>query len=197
MVSWTALITGLSQNEREEEAVGLFMLMLRDGFVPNEFTLGGVLKATAALGEREGRQVHGICVKGGYDEDVYVGSAIVDVYARCGGMEEAKMVFERLKIKTEVCWNALIAGYARRSEAEEAVQLFMRMQRGGFQSSHFTYSNVFSACASIGALEQGKWFHGHLMKYGLGLVALSGTQFLICIVKQEALRMQEKFLIDW
>lgn len=178
MVSWTALITGLSQNDREEEAVGLFMLMLRDGFVPNEFTLGSVLKAAAAVGEREGRQVHGVCVKGGYDEDVYVGSAIVDMYARCGGVEEAKMVFEGLKIKNEVSWNALIAGHARRSEAEEAVQLFMEMQRGGFEPSHFTYSSVFSACASIGALEQGKWVHGRLVKSGLGLVSFVGNTVL-------------------
>lgn len=178
MVSWTALISGFSQNDRAQEALGLFVEMLRDGFVPNQFTLGSVLKATAAVGEMEGRQIHAVCLKNGHGDDVYVGSALVDMYARCGGMEEAKVVFDGLKSKNEVCWNALIAGHARKSEAETAVRLFSEMKKSGFEVTHFTYSSVFAACASIGALEQGKWVHGHLVKSGLKLIAFVGNTLL-------------------
>ncbi|KAL3520657.1 hypothetical protein ACH5RR_018806 [Cinchona calisaya] len=178
MVSWTAVITGFSQNDRAQEALGLFLEMSRNGFVPNEFTLGSVLKAAAAVGEIEGRQIHGICLKNGHCDDVYVGSALVDMYSRCGRMEEAKVVFDGLDSKNEVCWNALIAGHARKSEAENAVRLFSEMKKADFEATHFTYSSVFAACASVGALEQGKWIHGHLVKSGLKLIAFVGNTLL-------------------
>lgn len=178
MVSWTAVITGFSQNDRAEEAFSLFFEMLRNGFVPNQFTLGSVLKAGGALGESEGRQVHGLCVKTGYCDNVFVGSALIDMYARCGRMEEAKVLFDSLDIKSEVPWNALISGHARQGDAENAVKLFSEMQRGGFEPTHFTYSSVFAACANTGALEQGKWVHGHLIKSGLKLIAFVGNTVL-------------------
>ncbi|CDP04327.1 unnamed protein product [Coffea canephora] len=178
MVSWTAVITGFSQNDRAQEALGLFVEMLRDGFVPNQFTLGSVLKAATAVGEMEGRQIHAVCLKSGHGDDVYVGSALVDMYAKCGQMEEAKVVFDGLMSKNEVCWNALIAGHARKSEAAIAVRLFSEMKKAGFEATHFTYSSVFAACASIGALEQGKWVHGHLVKSGLKLIAFVGNTLL-------------------
>lgn len=178
MVSWTAVITGFSQNDKAERALRLFLEMLRNGFFPNQFTLGSVLKAAGAVGEREGRQIHGVCFMTGYCGDVYVGSALVDMYARSGQMEEAKMLFDCLESKNEVPWNALISGHARKGEAEDAVRLFSEMQREGFQPTHFTYSSVFAACACTGALEQGKWVHGHLIKSGLKLIAFVGNTVL-------------------
>lgn len=179
VVTWTALITGFSQHERYGEALRLFPEMLNVGLEPNHFTFSSLIKAAGGMGSgREGRQIHGLCLKCGYDGNVYVGSALVDMYVRCGLMEDGEGVFRGLSSKNDVSWNALIAGHARRGEGESAVRVFKEMQREDFKATHFTYSSVFSACANIGALEQGKWVHAHMIKSGIKLVAFVGHTLL-------------------
>lgn len=179
IVTWTALITGYSQHERYGEALELFPELLVVGLEPNHFTFSSLLKAAGGMGSgREGRQIHGFCLKFGYVDNVYVGSALVDMYVRCGLMEEGEGVFRGLLSKNDVSWNALIAGHARRGEGENALRVFKEMLKEDFKATHFTYSSVFSACASIGALEQGKWVHAHMIKSGLKLVAFVGHTLL-------------------
>ncbi|KAK9267285.1 hypothetical protein L1049_009708 [Liquidambar formosana] len=193
MVTWTALITGYSQNDRAEDALVLFPQMLRLGLEPNQFTFSSLLKASG-LGpsDKHGRQIHSFCLKDGYDSDVYVGSALVDMYARCGHMDEAQSVFDGLVSKNEVSWNALIAGHARKSEAEHALLLFWKMQREEYKPTHFTYSSVFSACASTGALEQGKWVHAHMIKSGGKLIAFVGNTLLDMYAKSGSIEDAKK-----
>ncbi|URE12405.1 PPR repeat [Musa troglodytarum] len=150
MVTWTALITGYAQNDRPSEAVEMLPRMLRLRLVPNAFTFASLFKACGAA-SRNGHceEVHALSVKYGCSSDVYVGSAILDMYARHGRMEEACLVFDQLDSKNEVSWNALIAGYARREDGETAMKMFWEMQRSGFEATHFTYSSIFSACKFI------------------------------------------------
>ncbi|MFS7894593.1 putative tetratricopeptide-like helical domain superfamily, DYW domain-containing protein [Helianthus anomalus] len=179
MVTWTAMITGYSQNEKPEEALVLFPEMLRAEMKPNHFTFSSLLKAAGArTDEREGGQIHGFCLKYGYDSNVYVGSALVELYCRYERMNEAHFVFDGLVDKNEVSWNSLIAAHARKSEGDKALRVFQRMQRHDFKPTHFTYSSIFSACASTGSLEQGKWIHAHMLKSGLKLIAFIGNTLL-------------------
>ncbi|XP_068638235.1 pentatricopeptide repeat-containing protein At3g24000, mitochondrial-like [Aristolochia californica] len=179
MVTWTALITAYAQNDKPEEAITLFPRMVLMGLKPNQFTFASLLKACgAAPGNRQGRQVHAFCIKYGFDLDVYVGSSLLDMYARHDDISEAHLVFDGLHSKNEVSWNALIACYARKGEGEDALKLFWEMQRANFKPTHFTYSSVFSACACIGALEQGKWIHAHMIKSGEKLIAFVGNTLL-------------------
>ncbi|XP_021977025.1 pentatricopeptide repeat-containing protein At3g24000, mitochondrial [Helianthus annuus] len=179
MVTWTAMITGYSQNEKPEEALVLFPEMLRAEMKPNHFTFSSLLKAAGArTDEREGEQIHGFCLKYGYDLNVYVGSALVELYCRYERMNEAHFVFDGLVDKNEVSWNSLIAAHARKSEGDKALRVFQRMQRHDFKPTHFTYSSIFSACASTGSLEQGKWIHAHMVKSGLKLIAFIGNTLL-------------------
>ncbi|KAK1415633.1 hypothetical protein QVD17_31417 [Tagetes erecta] len=179
MVTWTAMITGYSQNDKAEEALALFPEMLRVGMKPNQFTFSSVLKAAGArTNEREGEQVHGYCLKYGYELNVYVGSALVEMYCRYERMKEAHFVFDQLVEKNEVSWNSLIAAHARKSEGDKALTLFQKMQRHDYKPTHFTYSSIFSACASTGSLEQGKWMHAHMVKSGLKLIAFIGNTLL-------------------
>ncbi|KAI3731047.1 hypothetical protein L1987_62230 [Smallanthus sonchifolius] len=179
MVTWTAMITGYSQNDKPEEALALFPQMLRVELKPNHFTFSSLLKAAGArTDEREGEQIHGYCLKYGYDSNVYVGSALVELYCRYERMKEAHFVFDGLVDKNEVSWNSLIAAHARKSEGDKALKLFQKMQRHGYEPTHFTYSSIFSACASTGSLEQGKWIHAHMLKSGLKLIAFIGNTLL-------------------
>lgn len=110
MVSWTILMTGYSQYGQSESAIALFPEMIAVGFEPNEFTFSSILKASGnCSSDKNGRQIHAYCLKWGYLSNVYVGSSLVDMYARYGHIREAQMVFDSLACKNEVSWNAVIA----------------------------------------------------------------------------------------
>ncbi|XP_062161336.1 pentatricopeptide repeat-containing protein At3g24000, mitochondrial [Alnus glutinosa] len=193
MVTWTALIAGYSQNDRSEDALLLFPQMLRVGLQPNQFTLSSLLKASGAgPNNRHGQHVHAFSFKYGYVSNVYVGSALVDMYARFDHMDDARLIFDGLASKNEVSWNALIAGYARKGQGEHALSLFREMQREDFNPTQFTYSSVFSACASSGSLEQGKWVHAHMTKSGGKLVAFAGNTLLDMYAKSGSIEDAKK-----
>ncbi|CAM8888392.1 unnamed protein product [Rhodiola kirilowii] len=179
MVTWTIMITAYSQNNLSEEALVMFREMRRLGLEPNQFTFASLVKAAAmGLVDRDGKQIHALCFKMGYYGDVYVGSALVDMYARCGRVDEAVLVFEDLSIKNEVSWNSLIAGYVRKNQAELGLKIFRDMQREDYKATDFTYSSILTACASTGSLEQGKWIHTHMIKSGKQLIAFVGNTLL-------------------
>ncbi|KAJ0965271.1 hypothetical protein J5N97_026409 [Dioscorea zingiberensis] len=206
VVTWTALMTGYAQNEQPMEALQLFPRMLGLGVQPNQFTFASLFKAAgAATGDEIGKQVHAVCVKYGCGLDVYVGSSLLDMYARREKMAEACLVFERLKSKNEVSWNALIAGYARKEDGENAMRKFREMQRSGFKATRFTYSSVFSACAGIGALEQGRWVHAHMVKAGQKLISFIGNTLLDMYAKSGSIqdarkvfdRLDKRDIVSW
>ncbi|XP_038712129.1 pentatricopeptide repeat-containing protein At3g24000, mitochondrial [Tripterygium wilfordii] len=206
LVTWTALITGYSQNDRAEDALVLFRRMLRFGLQPNEFTLASVLKASGTgASDMEGRQLHGFCLKSGYVNDVYVGSSVLDMYARCGRIEEAGRIFGGLPCKNEVSWNALISGHARKGEAEIALGLFRKMLRDDFEPTRFTYSGIFNAFSITGSLEQGKWVHAHMIKSGGKLIAFTGNTLLDMYAKSGSIddakkvfeRLVNRDVVSW
>ncbi|KAF6144439.1 hypothetical protein GIB67_024666 [Kingdonia uniflora] len=206
MVTWTTMITGYSQNDRPQDALDLFLRMLQLPFKPNHFTFSSVFKASATVGNYSfGKQVHGFCFKCGYVSSVFVGSSLLDMYARCGQMKEARCVFDGMVSKNEVSWNVLIAYHARKGEGQEAIHMFWRMQREDFKPTHYTYASVYSACASIGALEQGKWVHAHMIKSGKQLISFIGNTLLDMYAKAGSIqdarkifdRLVNKDLVSW
>ncbi|KAH6796873.1 Tetratricopeptide repeat superfamily protein [Perilla frutescens var. hirtella] len=206
MVSYTMLITGYSQSSEFEEALRLYVEMVKMGLRPNEFTFGSALKSAGGMqSDAMGRGIHGACVKCGCEDNVYVGSALVDMYARCNKMAEAEILFEGLKIKNEVSWNALIAAYARGGEGHNSMKLFSEMKGGGFRPTHFTYSSVFAACASNGALEQGKWVHADMIKLGVQLIAFVGNTLVDMYGKAGSIedskkvfdQLEKKDVVSW
>ncbi|XP_042481374.1 pentatricopeptide repeat-containing protein At3g24000, mitochondrial [Macadamia integrifolia] len=206
MVTWTALITGYAQNDRAQEALKLFPQMLGLGLKPNQFTFSSLLKACgAAPNDYSGKQIHSFCIKYGYELNVYVASSLLDMYARCGMMGNALVVFDGMVSKNEVSWNALIACHARKGQGEDAINLFWKMQREDFRPTHFTYSSLFSACSSIGALEPGKWVHAHMIKSGGKLIAFVGNTLLDMYAKAGSIedarkvfgRLESRDVVSW
>ncbi|KAE8669654.1 Pentatricopeptide repeat-containing protein [Hibiscus syriacus] len=210
MVTWTTLITAYSQHDRPFDAILLFPQMLSLGLFPNEFTLSSLLKASAALSEVtriyfHGTQLHGFSFKCGFHSNVYVGSSLLDMYARCGCMDESHFLFDVLTTKNEVSWNALIAGHARKGQVDHALCLFLKMLRHDFQPTHFTFSSIFGACAYTGSLEQGKWVHAHMIKSGGEIIAFMGNTLLHMYAKSGSIqdakmifdRLTKRDLVSW
>ena len=105
----------------------------------------------------QGIRVHADVVKLGFlDQDIYVGSSLVNMYAKCGSLEEAQEVFDRLPIQNVVAWTSLIEGYSHHGYDEEALKCFERMQTEGLSPDEITFVCVLSACSHSGLLNEAK-----------------------------------------
>ncbi|XP_031273008.1 pentatricopeptide repeat-containing protein At4g18520, chloroplastic-like [Pistacia vera] len=165
VVSWTTIITACSQQGQGDEAFLMFSRMLIDGFLPNEFTACSVLKACAeekAL--KFGRQLHGAIVKKTCKNDVYIGTSLVDMYAKCGEILDSRKVFDEMMNRNTVTWTSIIAGYARKGLGEEAINLFRVMKRRKIIANKLTIVSILRACGLIGAVQTGREVHAQIIK---------------------------------
>ncbi|GAV59306.1 PPR domain-containing protein/PPR_2 domain-containing protein [Cephalotus follicularis] len=168
VVSWTTMIAACSQQGCGEEAILMFLQMLTNGFSPNEYTVCSVLKACReekAL--RFGRQLHGAIIKKIYKHDIFLGSSLVDMYAKCGEILDSRKVFNGMRYKNMVTWTSIIAGYAREGLGGEAIRLFRAMKRQKLCVSTLTIVSILRACGSIGALLLGREIHAQIVKYSI------------------------------
>ncbi|KAJ4909704.1 putative pentatricopeptide repeat-containing protein [Raphanus sativus] len=167
-VSWTAMIKGLAQNGLEKEAIEFFGEMKVEGLRMDQFTFGSVLPACGGLGAiKEGRKIHACIIRTNFQDNVYVGSALIDMYCKCRCIDYAKTVFDGMKQKNVVSWTAMVVGYGQAGRAEEAVKMLLEMERSGVQPDHYTLGQAISACANIASLEEGSQFHGKTIVSGL------------------------------
>uniref|UniRef100_A0A7N0SZB7 DYW domain-containing protein n=1 Tax=Kalanchoe fedtschenkoi TaxID=63787 RepID=A0A7N0SZB7_KALFE len=168
VVSWTAMISAYSQRERGSEALSLFVQMLRSGVVANEFTFATVLTMCAgASGFHLGRQVHSLIIKRKCEAHIFVGSSLLDMYAKAGRIQEARSIFETLPERDVVSCTAMIASYAQLGLDEEAIDMFRRLYSEGMCSNYVTYASVLTALSGLAALSYGRQVHGHVIRLEL------------------------------
>ncbi|KAI5059784.1 hypothetical protein GOP47_0026103 [Adiantum capillus-veneris] len=169
VVSWSALISGYSQNGQGQKSLECFEQMLHEGIPPNAVTYVGVLKACAVIGAVDkGRQIHeAIARQGLLEKNAVLGNALVDMYAKCGALSQAHSVLVTLPFRDVVSWTSLIAGYAEREQGQQALERFQQMQREGILPDAVTYLSVLKACAAIGAIDKGKQIHDEIFRQGL------------------------------
>ncbi|OVA04074.1 Pentatricopeptide repeat [Macleaya cordata] len=167
-ISWTAMVTGLTENGLGREAVDLFRKMRLEGLPIDQFTFGSVLTACGGLlALEQGKQIHAYIIRTGYKDNIFVGSALVDMYSKSGSIKYAEKVFKRMAHRNIVSWTALIVGYGQNGLSEEAVRIFCEMQRNGVEPDDFTLGSVISSCANLATLEEGAQFHGQALVLGL------------------------------
>ncbi|KAH9295945.1 hypothetical protein KI387_039533, partial [Taxus chinensis] len=163
VISWNAIIAGHAQNGHSEEAAGLFCQMKREGIYPTHYTFANVLSACASLATLElGEQVHSHIVKAGFqfktgfDADVFVGNSLVDMYAKCGNIVNARLAFNKLLERDGVSWNAMIVGYAQNGYGKEALEVFEQMLKESMIPDRITLIGVLSACSHAGLVDEGR-----------------------------------------
>ncbi|MED6145474.1 Pentatricopeptide repeat-containing protein [Stylosanthes scabra] len=131
VVSWCSMLVALVQNHEEERACMVFMQAREEGVEPTDFMISSVISACAKLGGLElGRTVHALAVKACVEENIFVGSALVDMYGKCGSIDNAEQVFGEMPQRNLVTWNALIGGYAHQGDADMALHMFEEMTLG-------------------------------------------------------------------
>ncbi|KAI5057792.1 hypothetical protein GOP47_0027807 [Adiantum capillus-veneris] len=157
VVSWNAMIGGYAQHGHGRDALLLFCQMQRDFVKPDKITFLGVSKACGIVGGScQGRMVHHQILKDGFDSDISVGSALVDMYAKCGSVQEAHTLFDKLSEKNIVTWGALITGYAQLGYHELVDRCLQNMIQEGLTPSPIIYVNVFASCSHAGRVEDSK-----------------------------------------
>ncbi|KAJ6790494.1 pentatricopeptide repeat-containing protein [Iris pallida] len=166
-VTWSSMVSGLAQNHLYEDALMFFRSSQRMGVGLTQFTLSAVLSACASLAATtQGTQLHALLVRTGLDSDIYVATSLIDVYSRCGRMEEAYRVFSCTDGKNIALWNAVIAGFSRHARLLEATMLFEKMQQFGELPNEVTYVSLLSACGHAGSVEKGRGYFDLMLRDG-------------------------------
>ncbi|GLT46971.1 hypothetical protein SLA2020_206960 [Shorea laevis] len=149
VVAWNALICGYSRNGYDFDALCLFVEMLREGFSPQSSTLVGLVPSCGqhAL-VLQGRSVHGFGIKTGLDRDSQVGNVFMSMYAKCGDLEAAEILFEEMVEKSVVSWNTMIGAYGQNGLFDEAMFLFKQMQEKNVEANSITIVSILSANAN-------------------------------------------------
>uniref|UniRef100_A0A0E0BP83 DYW domain-containing protein n=1 Tax=Oryza glumipatula TaxID=40148 RepID=A0A0E0BP83_9ORYZ len=167
IISWNTMIAGYTHNREDVEALKLFSRMHREGTQMTEFTLSSTLCACAAkYAIIECKQLHTIAIKLALDSSSFVGTAFLDVYAKCNMIKDACWVFENMPEKTSVTWSSLFAGFVQNGLHEEVLCLFQSTQREGMQLTEFTVSSILSTCASLALIIEGTQVHAVIVKHG-------------------------------
>ncbi|XP_020587128.1 putative pentatricopeptide repeat-containing protein At2g01510 [Phalaenopsis equestris] len=155
-VSWTAIITGYIHNGLDEEALRFFSSMRKAGISPDRATFSSILSATATLALLVlGKQIHSSAIQLGISSNVFVGSALLDMYAKCGCLDDTHQALNEMPVQNIVTWNAMITAYGQNGSAEEAMKVFDEMLRQGIKPDSVTYLSILSACSHNGFVEQG------------------------------------------
>ncbi|KAK4270294.1 hypothetical protein QN277_023347 [Acacia crassicarpa] len=164
VVSWNVMISAYAQNGVFMKAIETFHKMQMEGVSPNRVTLVSVLPAISRLGALElGKWGHLYAEKNNIPIDDVLGSALVDMYAKCGTIEKAIQVFETLPKHNVITWNAIIGGLAMHGRANDALKYFSRMERSGVSPSDVTYIAILSACSHAGLVDKGRYFFNHMV----------------------------------
>ncbi|XP_058087254.1 pentatricopeptide repeat-containing protein At5g04780, mitochondrial-like [Magnolia sinica] len=169
IISWNTMIGAHTQNGDVQGALTLFKQMQNEGTPSSEFTLSSILCACAAkLAIGESKQLHAFALKTAFGSNVFVGTAVLDVYAKCNLIKDACKVFDGMQEKTAVTWSSMVAGFVQNDLYEEALALFHHAQKMGLEQTQFTLSAALSACANLAAQIEGTQVHAVLVRKGFG-----------------------------
>ncbi|XP_076921640.1 pentatricopeptide repeat-containing protein At1g74630 [Bidens hawaiensis] len=156
-VSWSTMVVGFAHNGCFNEAFDLFVKYREVGLRPHEVSLTGILSVCAQAGAFEfGKMLHGYIEKSGFGSIMTINNALLDTYAKCGHVEMARLVFNRMPgRKTIVSWTTMVAGLAMQGYGEEALEIFNQMEGSGIEPDGVTFISVLYACSHAGLVEHG------------------------------------------
>ncbi|XVF13835.1 hypothetical protein REPUB_Repub09cG0002600 [Reevesia pubescens] len=155
-VPWTALISGYVQKGLHEEGLNLFNEMHKAGVRADQATFASILKASANLASLSlGKQLHSFVIRSGFKSNVFSGSALLDMYAKCGSIKDAIQLFQDMPERNIVSWNALISAHAQNGDGEATLESFEKMVQSGFQPDSVSFLSVLSACGHCGLVQEG------------------------------------------
>nr|XP_027117185.1 pentatricopeptide repeat-containing protein At5g66520-like [Coffea arabica] len=200
VVTWTVVITGYRECSMFKDALIAFEQMQNAGVEPNQVTMVNALAACASFGALDmGVWIHEFIKRKGWTLDVILGTALINMYGKCGRIEEGLKVFKSMEEKNVFTWNALIKGFALAENGQEAVMWFSEMEReGANKPNEVTLIAVLCACVHSGLVKWGEEIFSSLLhqKYGFS----PGVKHYACMIDllardgrlEDALRIIDK-----
>ncbi|KAF7038299.1 hypothetical protein CFC21_048498 [Triticum aestivum] len=168
LVAWSSMIGGYSRAGMVNEALDLFRDMQAAGVSPDEVTMVSVISACAKAGALDlGRWVHAFIDRKGIMVDLELSTALIDMYAKCGLIERARLVFDAMVERDTKAWSAMIVGLAMHGLAEDALGLFSRMLQLKIRPNNVTFIGVLSACAHNGLVDDGRRYWSTMQEMGI------------------------------
>lgn len=168
VVSWTAIIAGFAQECLVDGCLVLYSRMRNSTLKPNDLTFTCLLSACTGGGFLgRGRSAHSQTIGMGFDSYVHVANALISMYCKCGNVEDAHHIFERMDSKDTVSWNSMIAGYAQHGLAVEALHLFDEMKKQKLKPDAITFLSVLSSCQHAGLIKQGQFYFNSMAEHGV------------------------------
>ncbi|KAL6010255.1 hypothetical protein ACLOJK_000686 [Asimina triloba] len=169
LISWSSMITAYARSRRSNEALKLFQDMQLAGIAPDGVTMVGVLAACGDVGALGmGSMLHDYIERSGIEVDVKLGTSLVDMYAKCGDIENSLRIFNNMNVRDVLTWSAMIMGLAYHGYGEATLILFSRMILEGIEPNDITFVGMLSACNHAGLVSKG-WTYFTSMKDQYGV----------------------------
>ena len=156
LVCWSAMISGYAESDRPQEALKLFNEMQVLGINPDQVTMLSVISACAHLGALDqAKWIHLYVDKNGFGGALPINNALIDMYAKCGCLERARQVFEKMPRKDVISWTSMISAFAMHGNGNDALSFFYQMQDEKIEPNGVTFVGVLYACSHAGLVEEG------------------------------------------
>ncbi|CAN6439052.1 unnamed protein product [Victoria cruziana] len=206
VVSINGLMVGYVKQGCWEEALEIFSGMRNMGFEMNTDSIVILLSACACGSEpRWGREVHAHVLRIGIQHDTAVGNAMVNMYAKCGAIDDAREVFRLMVKKDSVSWNAMISGLDQNECYRQSFETFLMMMRERLVPDNLTFVSTLSSCGSLASVQAGQQVHSHIIKRGLDSDVSVGNSLLTMYATSGSIngslevfsRMVERDQVSW
>jgi pentatricopeptide repeat protein len=178
VILWTTMISAYTDAKLNDKALEFLIMMLGQGVVPNTFTFSSVLRACDGLSNL--KKLHSRIIKAGLEYDVFVRSALIDIYSKLGELQAALDVFNEVVSGDSVVWNSIKRGLAQNSDGDEALNLYKSMKISGFPPDQSTLTSVLRACTRLALLELGRQVHVHVLKFDRDLILNNAFLDMYC-----------------
>ncbi|KAK6164074.1 hypothetical protein DH2020_000938 [Rehmannia glutinosa] len=177
--SWNAMLIGYSRGNDPLEVINLYKQMRLERVKPDSSTFTVAIKACTSLMDiNSGKEIWKSAVECGYGDDIFVGSSVLNLYAKCGKMDEAVGVFEKMSKRDVVSWSTMITGLVKSGKAREAVNLYRRMQKEGLEGDGVVMLALIQACANIEDLKMAYSLHAYMIRRGFHMDVVAQTSLI-------------------
>ncbi|XP_058079626.1 pentatricopeptide repeat-containing protein At4g21065-like [Magnolia sinica] len=164
VVSWSAMIGGYITCNCPLEAFKVFQQMMAENEKPNSITLVSLLSACTHLGSlRIGESIHSYAIVNALKLDVALGTALVEMYAKCGDIQKAHQIFISMSIKNLQSWTVMISGLADHGRGKDALTLFSCMEMSGLKPDGVSFSAILCACSHLGLVNEGRQYFDRMV----------------------------------
>ncbi|PSS11958.1 Pentatricopeptide repeat-containing protein [Actinidia chinensis var. chinensis] len=164
-VTWNSIIAACVHSESYNLGFRMISRMRIEGMVPDVATMLGILPMCSMLAtKKQGKESHGCIFKLGFDSDVPIGNALIEMYSKCGSLKNSLLVFEHMKTKDVVTWTSLISAYGMYGEGRKAVRAFEEMEAAGFAPDHIAFVAIIYACSHSGLVDKGRAYFDRMRK---------------------------------